>query len=65
MASITHSWRAISTVRVGGRARRKMTAATMLAPLMVVVLAFLGWPIIWTLVLSLTNKSITGPTASH
>jgi len=37
----------------------------MVAPLLVVVLAFLGWPIIWTLVLSLTNMTITGPTATH
>jgi multiple sugar transport system permease protein len=37
----------------------------MLAPLILVVVAFLGWPIEWTLVLSLTNKAITGPTASH
>jgi multiple sugar transport system permease protein len=47
------------------RTRRKLTATTMMAPLIVVVLAFLGWPIIWTVVLSLTNKSVTGPTASH
>lgn len=37
----------------------------MTAPLVVVVLAFLGWPVIWTLLLSLTNKAITGPTALH
>jgi multiple sugar transport system permease protein len=47
------------------RAGRRATAITMAAPLCVVVLAFLGWPIIWTLALSLTNKAITGPTALH
>jgi multiple sugar transport system permease protein len=44
---------------------RRVTAITMTTPLVVVVLAFLGWPIIWTLALSLTNKAVTGPTALH
>jgi len=50
---------------VRGRTARRLTGMTMTAPLVVVVLAFLGWPIIWTLALSLTNKAITGPTALH
>lgn len=37
----------------------------MVAPLLVIVLAFIGWPIIWTLILSFTNMTITGPTATH
>ena len=37
----------------------------MVAPLLVLVLAFIGWPIIWTLILSLTNQTVTGPTATH
>jgi multiple sugar transport system permease protein len=65
VASLTHPRLATRPARLNGRNRRKVTAVTMLAPLLVVVLAFLGWPIIWTLVLSLTNKAITGPTASH
>ena len=44
---------------------RGLVASAMTAPLIVVVLAFLGWPVIWTLLLSLTNKAITGPTALH
>ncbi len=51
--------------RLSGRSRRRVTGLTMVAPLVVVVLAFLGWPIVWTLVLSLTNMTITGPTATH
>lgn len=47
------------------RTRRRLTGVTMVAPLVVVVLAFLGWPIIWTLVLSLTNMTVTGPTATN
>jgi multiple sugar transport system permease protein len=65
VASVTQARRVIRPIRMNNRARRKVTAATILAPLLVVVLAFLGWPIIWTLVLSLTNKDVTGPTASH
>jgi len=44
---------------------RRVTAIAMTAPLVVIVIAFLGWPIVWTLVLSLTNKAVTGPTALH
>ncbi len=65
MASLTQTRLTTGPVRMGARSRRKLTALTMLAPLTVVVVAFLGWPIVWTLVLSLTNKAITGPTASH
>ncbi|HUD36218.1 MAG TPA: sugar ABC transporter permease [Streptosporangiaceae bacterium] len=50
---------------VRGASARRLTGITMTAPLIVVVLAFLGWPIVWTLALSLTNKAITGPTALH
>jgi multiple sugar transport system permease protein len=56
---------ALRPIRMGASGRRRVTATTMLAPLIVVVVAFLGWPIVWTLVLSLTNKTITGVTASH
>jgi multiple sugar transport system permease protein len=65
VASVTQTRVAVRPVRIGNRGRRRLTATTMIAPLVVVVMAFLGWPIIWTLVLSLTNKAVTGPTASH
>lgn len=65
MANLTQTRLAFRPVRMGARSRRRATAATMLAPLVVVVVAFLGWPIVWTLLLSLTNKTITGATASH
>jgi multiple sugar transport system permease protein len=65
VASITQSRLVVRPAQMGARRRRKATALTMLAPLILVVVAFLGWPIVWTLVLSLTNKAITGPTASH
>jgi multiple sugar transport system permease protein len=65
VASITQSRLVVRPAQMGARGRRKATALTMLAPLILVVVAFLGWPIVWTLVLSLTNKAITGPTASH
>lgn len=53
------------TPRLTSRARQRLTGLGMVAPLLVVVLAFLGWPIIWTLVLSFTNMTVTGPTATH
>jgi multiple sugar transport system permease protein len=65
VASITQSRLVPRPAQLSARGRRKVTALTMLAPLILVVVAFLGWPIVWTLVLSLTNKAITGPTASH
>jgi multiple sugar transport system permease protein len=65
VASVTQLRPAARALRLSTRRRRKVTVATMLAPLIVVVVAFLGWPIIWTLVLSFTNKTITGPTALH
>ena len=34
-------------------------------PMLVVVLVFMGWPAIWTFVLSFTNMTVTGPTATH
>jgi multiple sugar transport system permease protein len=37
----------------------------MLAPVVVVVAVFLGWPTIWTFFLSLTDMTLTGPTATH
>ena len=46
-------------------ARRRATGIGMVAPMALVVLVFLGWPAIWTLVLSLTNMTVTGPTATH
>lgn len=50
------------------RARRRRQFAAglvMLAPLAVLLGALLGWPIVWTLLLSLTNEQLTGPTALH
>lgn len=37
----------------------------MALPMVVVVLVFLGWPTIWTFVLSFTNMTVTGPAARH
>ena len=37
----------------------------MVAPMLVVVLVFMGWPAVWTFVLSFTNMTVTGPTATH
>jgi len=48
-----------------GSTRRRVTGLSMVAPLLVMVLAFVGWPIIWTLILSFTNQTVTGPTATH
>jgi multiple sugar transport system permease protein len=47
--------------------RRKQLAASgvMLAPFAVLLGALLGWPIVWTILLSLTNEQLTGPTALH
>jgi multiple sugar transport system permease protein len=48
------------------RHRRQLTAGlVMLAPLTVLLGALLGWPVIWTLLLSLTNEQLTGVTALH
>lgn len=52
-------------IAVSRRARERATVATMVAPLVLVVGVFLGWPAIWTFVLSLTDMTVTGPTASH
>ena len=46
------------------RKRRQLLAGTvMLAPFAVLVGALLGWPIVWTFLLSFTNEELTGPTA--
>jgi multiple sugar transport system permease protein len=46
------------------RKRRQLLAGTvMLAPFAVLVGALLGWPIVWTFLLSFTNEQLTGPTA--
>ncbi len=47
------------------KTRRRVTGLSMVAPLLVMVLAFIGWPIIWPLILSFTNQTVTGPTATH
>ena len=46
-------------------ARRRITGLSMVVPMVVVVLVFLGWPTVWTFVLSFTNMTVTGPTATH
>lgn len=56
---------ALRPSRFRGRTRRRITGLTMVAPLIVFILAFIGWPIIWTMILSFTNMTITGPTATH
>jgi multiple sugar transport system permease protein len=45
--------------------RRRLTGISMVAPMVVVVLVFMGWPAVWTFVLSFTNMTVTGPTATH
>jgi multiple sugar transport system permease protein len=42
-----------------------VTAAVMMTPFAVLLGGLLGWPIVWTFVLSLTNEELTGPTALH
>ena len=65
VATLTRSTHPKRTTRLTGRTRRRVTGLSMVAPLLVIVLAFIGWPIIWTLILSFTNMTITGPTATH
>jgi multiple sugar transport system permease protein len=54
-------------VKINPARRRKQIAASlvMLAPFGVLLGALLGWPIVWTILLSLTNEQLTGPTALH
>ena len=40
---------------------RIVTAAVMMTPFAVLLGGLLGWPIVWTFVLSLTNEELTGP----
>ncbi|HXP58174.1 MAG TPA: hypothetical protein VN847_24650, partial [Streptosporangiaceae bacterium] len=50
--------------RSRARRRRQLLAGTvMLAPFTVLVGVLLGWPIVWTFLLSFTNEELTGPTA--
>jgi multiple sugar transport system permease protein len=42
-----------------------VTGVVMMAPFAVLLGALLGWPIVWTFVLSFTNEELTGPTALH
>jgi multiple sugar transport system permease protein len=51
---------------LGRRTRsRLVTGVVMMAPFAVLLGALLGWPIVWTFVLSFTNEELTGPTALH
>jgi multiple sugar transport system permease protein len=47
------------------RRRQLLAGAVMLAPFTVLVGVLLGWPIVWTFLLSFTNETLTGPTALH
>jgi multiple sugar transport system permease protein len=48
------------------RRRRQLgIAALMAAPFIVLLGGLLGWPVIWTILLSFTNTQLTGPTALH
>jgi len=47
------------------RRSRLITGTIMMAPFAVLLGGLLGWPIVWTFVLSLTNEQLTGPTALH
>ena len=44
---------------------RLVTGVVMMAPFAVLLGGLLGWPIVWTFVLSFTNEELTGPTALH
>jgi multiple sugar transport system permease protein len=44
---------------------RLVTGVLMMAPFAVLLGGLLGWPIVWTFVLSFTNEELTGPTALH
>lgn len=51
---------------VGRRTRgRLITGIVMMAPFAVLLGGLLGWPIVWTFVLSFTNEQLTGATALH
>ena len=50
------------------RARRRRQlglAAVMTLPFIVLLGGLLGWPIVWTFLLSFTNEQLTGPTSLH
>lgn len=48
------------------RRRRQLgLAAVMTLPFIVLLGALLGWPIVWTFLLSFTNEQLTGATALH
>ena len=51
----------VKNVTVETPLRRRLTGLTMVAPMLVVVLVFMGWPAIWTFVLSFTNMTFTPP----
>ena len=51
---------------LGRQTRGRLIAGTiMMAPFAVLLGGLLGWPIVWTFVLSFTNEQLTGPTALH
>jgi multiple sugar transport system permease protein len=51
---------------LGRRTRgRLVTGIVMMAPFALLLGGLLGWPIVWTFVLSFTNEELTGPTALH
>jgi multiple sugar transport system permease protein len=60
---LEHHGRGSSTVETA--ARRRITSAAMVGPMLLVVLVFMGWPAIWTFILSFTDMTVTGPTATH
>lgn len=48
------------------RSRRQLIAGLiMMAPFAVLLGGLLGWPVVWTFMLSFTNEQLTGPTALH
>lgn len=57
--------RGARAVTVETTARRRVTGMSMVLPMTLVVLVFMGWPAIWTFVLSFTDMTVTGPTATH
>lgn len=47
------------------RHKRIVESIAFLAPLSLLFLAFMAWPIIWTLILAFSNMKLTGVTALH
>lgn len=45
--------------------RELAVGGLMMLPFAVLLIGLLGWPVVWTVLLSFTNEALTGPTALH